>query len=58
MSFDVGEHYDVGDLPWYYRIWVVVSEHPFLLIICAVLCALLVGTGIFRFMRRQIKERA
>ena len=58
LSFDTGSHFMSGNLPWYWRVWVAVSDHPFILIICAVLCALIVGTGIFRFMRRQIKERA
>ena len=56
--FTVGKSYYVGALPWYQKIWTTVSQNPLILVLCAVLCASLIGYGIFRFMRRWIRGRA
>ena len=56
--FEVGHRYYVGSLPWYQKIWTTVSQNPLILVLCAVLCASLIGYGIFRFMRRWIRGRA
>lgn len=50
--------YVVGDLPWYHRIWMQVIDHPALLVACALLSALILGFGIFAFMRLWIRRRA
>lgn len=56
--FEVGANYHVGTIPWYHRIWATVSEYPLILVFCAMLCAALMGYGIFYFMRRWIRGRA
>lgn len=56
--FDVGKSYFVGSIPWYQKIWKTVSDNPLILVVCAMLCAALMGYGIFYFMRRWIKGRA
>lgn len=56
-NFEVGPTYWTGYLPWYQKVWLAVKEYPLLLVLCAVLCALVVGTGIFFFMRSWIRRR-
>ena len=56
-SFQVGETYNVGHLPWYQRVWFFMLERPLLLVFCAVLCALLIGSAIYALMRLRIKYR-
>ena len=56
-SFHVGETYNVGHLPWYQRVWFFMLERPLLLVFCAVLCALLIGSAIYALMRLRIKYR-
>ena len=56
-SFQVGETYNVGHLPWYQRVWFYMLERPLLLVFCAVLCALLIGSAIYAMMRLRIKYR-
>ena len=58
MDFAVGESYHIGDLPWYQKIWQTMSNYPLLLVLCALICAVLVGTGIFYFMRLWVRGRA
>ena len=53
----VGETYYVGDLPWYDRIWAVMLDRPLLLVLCALLCALILGTLVYGFMRLWVKYR-
>lgn len=56
-GYEVGAKYEVGHLPWYQRIWITMLERPLLLMLCAALCALLVGTCIYGLMRLRIKAR-
>lgn len=58
VSFQVGDTYTIGDLPWYQKIWQTMSNYPLLLVLCALICAVLVGTGIFYFMRLWVRGRA
>ena len=58
LSFKVGETYHVGYLPWYHQIWQTISNYPLLLVLCALVCAVLVGGGIFYFMRLWIRRRS
>ena len=58
VSFQVGDTYTIGDLPWYQKIWQTMSNYPLLLVLCALVCAVLVGTGIFYFMRLWVRGRA
>lgn len=56
-SYEVGATYEVGHLPWYQRIWITMLERPLLLMLCAALCALIVGTCIYGLMRMRVKAR-
>ena len=58
VSFQVGDTYTIGDLPWYQKIWQTMSNYPLLLVLCALICAVLVGTGIFYFMRLWVRGRS
>lgn len=58
VDFQVGDSYTIGNLPWYHKIWGTMSNHPLLLVLCALVCAVLVGTGIFYFMRLWVRGRA
>ncbi len=57
MTFSVGQTYWVGNLPWYQRLWHTVGQNPLILVACTLVCALLVGAGIFYFMRLWIRRR-
>lgn len=56
-SYEVGATYEVGHLPWYQRVWITMLERPLLLMLCAALCALIVGTCIYGLMRMRVKAR-
>lgn len=56
-NFEVGSSYWTGYIPWYQKVWLAVKEYPLLLVLCALLCAIVVGTGIFFFMRSWIRRR-
>ena len=58
LSFDVGERYTVGFLPWYHRVWQSLSNSPLILALCTLICAVLVGGSIFYFMRLWVKGRS
>ena len=49
--------YSVGSLPWHQHVWYVMLEHPFLLILCALGCAILIGCLIYALMRIRIRSR-
>lgn len=49
--------YTVGNLPWFERVWVSLADRPFLLVFFALLAAVIVGAGIFFYMRRWIRQR-
>ncbi len=57
-AFDAADTYQAGNLPWYQRVWTAASGHPLWMSLAALLCALLAGTGVYRFMRRQVKGRS
>ena len=54
----MGEHYTVGNLPWYHKVWMTVIDRPGVLVAAALLSALFVGFGIFLFMRYWIRSRS
>lgn len=56
-SFDAAKTYQSGNLPWYRRVWTAVGGHPLWVSLAALLCALIAGTGVYRFMRRQVRGR-
>ncbi len=58
LGFSVGDTYHVGYLPWYHKIWQTVSNYPLILVFCALICAILVGGGIFYFMRLWVRRRS
>ena len=57
-SFDAAPTYQAGNLPWYRRIWIAASGHPLWISLAALICALVAGTGVYRFMHRQVRGRA
>ena len=57
-SFDAAPTYQAGNLPWYRRVWAAASGHPLWISLAALLCAIVAGCGVYRFMRRQVKGRA
>ena len=57
-SYAAAPTFTSGNLPWYRQVWTGVSGHPLLVSLAALLCALLAGTGVYRFMRRQVKGRS
>ena len=57
-SYAAAPTFTSGNLPWYRQVWTGVSGHPLLVSLAALLCALLAGTGVYRFMRRQVRGRS
>lgn len=57
IDFAVGKSFTIGNLPWYQKIWLTVGNYPLLLVLCTIVCALILGTGILRLMRRRIRSR-
>lgn len=58
ISFQEGPTYYVGNLPWYHQLWHTVGQYPLILVLCTLACAVLVGAGIFYFMRLWIRKRS
>ena len=57
-DFAAPERYTVGNMPWYYGVWMQIINRPGVLVICALLSALTVGLGIFSFMRLWVRRRS
>ena len=57
-GFEPASTYTVGDMPWFRRVWLSLSDRPFVLVFCALLAAVVAGAGIFLFMRRWIRGRS
>ena len=57
LNFYPAPGYSVGSLPWHQHVWYVMLEHPFLLILCALGCAILIGCLIYALMRIRIRSR-
>ncbi len=57
IDFSVGKTFTIGNLPWYQKIWLTVGNYPLLLVLCTLVCAFILGTGILRLMRRRIRSR-
>ncbi|WP_297610495.1 cellulose biosynthesis cyclic di-GMP-binding regulatory protein BcsB [uncultured Sutterella sp.] len=57
LNFYTAPGYTVGSLPWHQHVWYVMLEHPFLLILCALGCAILIGCLIYALMRIRIRSR-
>ncbi|MBQ9275670.1 MAG: cellulose biosynthesis cyclic di-GMP-binding regulatory protein BcsB [Succinivibrio sp.] len=56
-SYDVGESYFVGNLPWYQRVWYYLLESPWLLMLCTVLSAAVFCVLIYRILSRIRRSR-
>ncbi|PLZ03105.1 cellulose synthase regulator BcsB [Burkholderia sp. WAC0059] len=56
-SLRLGERYFVGDLPWYARLWVFVSNYPALLAIAGILAGLAVALLVFWALSRLAVRR-
>ncbi|MUL10892.1 cellulose biosynthesis cyclic di-GMP-binding regulatory protein BcsB [Aliivibrio fischeri] len=56
-SFNVGEHYYVGELPISQLIWYHFSKHPLVMALLAALLVVMVTIILFRVLRRIAKKR-
>ena len=52
-----GPLYYIGDLPWHQRLWYAMLEHPLLLVLGALLCALAVAVIVYAVMRVFVRRR-
>lgn len=57
QSFDINATYDVGTLPWWMRVWVVLSRHPLLLAIMGLMSGLVLGSSAFVALKRVAARR-
>lgn len=56
-SFDVGETYYIGDLPWYQRIYYILLDNPWFLMFLCLFCAVVFCILMYRFLRHIQKSR-
>ncbi|HEY1607776.1 MAG TPA: cellulose biosynthesis cyclic di-GMP-binding regulatory protein BcsB, partial [Paraburkholderia sp.] len=56
-SLRVGDTYLVGDLPWYARFWVFISQYPALLAIAGIIAGLVVALTVFWALSRLAARR-
>ncbi len=56
-SFDVGESYYVGNLPWYQRIYYMLLDNPWLLVFLCLFCAAVFCILMYRFLRHVQNNR-
>lgn len=56
-SFDVGDTYYVGDLPWYQRIYYILLDNPWMLMFLCLFCAVVFCILMYRFLRHIQKTR-
>lgn len=56
-SLRVGETYFVGHLPWWERLWSLLSTHPFWLALCALFVVVLFALMTWRLMRIITRRR-
>ena len=56
-SLRVGETYFVGHLPWWERLWSLLSSHPFWLALCAFFVVVLFALMTWRLMRIITRRR-
>ena len=57
QSFDVGESYYAGAIPFYVRLWYALSTHSLLLVGLALLCTIIAASGIFYFLSRLTQRK-
>lgn len=53
----VGDQYYVGYVPWWTKLWYVMSEHPFVLLLTTLAAALLAGFVLWQILRWQAARR-
>lgn len=56
-AYDTGDTYDVGELPWWMRVWVVLSRHPLLLALLGLLSGLVLGSMAYVSLKRIAARR-
>ena len=56
-SYQTSAHYDVGSLPLWIRIWVVLSRHPLLLTLLGLGSGLLLGASAYAALRKVAQRR-
>lgn len=56
-SFSVGALFPRGEMPWYMRVLWYANQHIILLALCGLLCALLVGSGVYLLLARHAAKR-
>lgn len=57
QSFDVGESYYAGSIPFYVRLWYALSTHSLILVGLALLCTIIAASGIFYFLSRLTQRK-
>ncbi|MCF0254514.1 MAG: hypothetical protein HUK26_09300, partial [Duodenibacillus sp.] len=58
QGFATGESWALGEIPWRHRLRMAIAANPLILAGVAILCALLLGLGVFLLMRTRIGKRA
>ncbi len=56
-SYDGSDSYDVGELPWWMRLWVMLSRHPILLALLGLLSGLILGSMAYVSLKRIAARR-
>ena len=56
-SFDVGESYYVGDLPWYQRVYYVMLDNPWMLMILSLFSSVVCCIICYKILKRIQKAR-
>lgn len=56
-SFDVGESYYVGDLPWYQRVYYVLLDNPWMLMLLSLFSSIVFCIICYKVLRRIQKAR-
>jgi len=56
-SLVVGDRYEVGYLPWWERLWSLLSTHPFWLALCTLFVVVLFALMTWRLMRIITRRR-
>jgi hypothetical protein len=56
-SYETSESYDVGELPWWMRLWVILSRHPLVLALLGLFSGLVLGSMAYVALRRIAARR-
>ena len=56
-SYDVGDTYYVGDLPWYQRMYYMLLDNPWLLMLLSIFASIIFCFVGYKILKRIQKER-